>query len=81
MDTKTIKAAQDYFITEAANYERSRDAAPFESKFYWEMHDAAINLLTAAESLMPGQGWDYCQSAWRPIGKESMADILALKAR
>ena len=64
MTTKAIKAAQDYFISEALKYENARDASLFESKHYWAMHDKAMNLFASAEALMPGQGWDYCQSSW-----------------
>jgi hypothetical protein len=65
MTKQEVRAAQNYFIAEANKYEYARDNAVHESAIYWKMHDKAINLLTAAESLMPGQGWDYCESAWR----------------
>ena len=52
---KQVDTSITYLITEAEKFEDIRDACVFESTAYWAAHDAFINVLSGAESLMPGQ--------------------------
>ena len=50
---KQVDEAIDHLLKSAEPYEAARDKAVYESPYYWEMHDKAINLILAAEELMP----------------------------
>lgn len=52
---KQVNSAIDHLIDEAAKFEFARDVSTFESPEYWKHHDSAMNLILAAEELMPGQ--------------------------
>lgn len=48
-----VDAAIDHFLRSAEPFEAARDASEYESAEYWANHDAAMNLILAAEDLMP----------------------------
>lgn len=50
---KQVNEAIDHFIAEAEKFEFARDVSDFESPEYWKHHDSAMNLILAAEGLMP----------------------------
>ena len=50
---KEVDAAIEHFLKAAEPFEAARDASVYESAAYWENHDAAMNLILSAESLMP----------------------------
>ena len=49
---KQVDAAIAHLIKAAEPFEEARDASPFESIEYWYYHDAAMNCILSAESLM-----------------------------
>ncbi len=50
---RQVDKAIRYFLAEAEKYEAARDAVEYESAEYWDQHDSAMNLILAAEELMP----------------------------
>ena len=50
---KEVKSVIDNLLERAEKFEIARDNSEYESEEYWHHHDDAMELIRAAETLMP----------------------------